>query len=235
MVLCLDAGNTRLKYGLRQGDEWRAVGALDYAEVDSLAKRLPAAPERIVACNVAGSAPGKQIETLARRLRIPLDWLSSSAVACGVSNGYDTPPQLGADRWAALIGARTLHADACVVVVAGTATTIDVLDAQGRFLGGLILPGLALMRSALAQNTAGLPHAKGRYRALATNTDDAIVSGALHSTLGAIDRVRTAQGKALACLLSGGAAVELVPHLSRPYRVIDNLVLEGLARFAQAA
>jgi type III pantothenate kinase len=91
------------------------------------------------------------------------------------------------------------------------------------------------MRSALAQNTAGLPHAKGRYRALATNTDDAIVSGALHATLGAIERVRATQENDTACLLSGGAAVELVPHMSRPYHVVDNLVLEGLARFGQAS
>lgn len=234
MLLCLDAGNTRLKFGLREGAEWRVQGALDYAAFDGLGQQLPAPPTRIVACNVAGELARRRIEGLVAHLRVPLDWLHSSAVACGVSNGYDKPQQLGADRWAALIGARALHADACVVVVAGTATTIDALDAQGRFLGGLILPGLALMRDALAQNTADLPKARGRYRTLATNTDDAIVSGALHATLGAIERVRTSQEGGLACLLSGGAAVELVPHMKRPYRVVDNLVLEGLARFGEA-
>lgn len=234
MLLCLDAGNTRLKYGLREDAEWRVQGALDYAAFDGLGQQLPAPPTRIVACNVAGELARRRIEGLVAHLRVPLDWLHSSAVACGVSNGYDKPQQLGADRWAALIGARALHADACVVVVAGTATTIDALDAQGRFLGGLILPGLALMRDALAQNTADLPKARGRYRTLATNTDDAIVSGALHATLGAIERVRTSQEGGLACLLSGGAAVELVPHMKRPYRVVDNLVLEGLARFGEA-
>lgn len=233
MLLCLDAGNTRLKYGLREGAEWRALGALDYAEFRDLPRRLPAPPRAIVACNVAGDDAQAQIATLAAGLRIPLTWLRSTAVAGGVSNGYDNPQQLGTDRWAALIGARALHAGACMVVVAGTATTIDVLDGQGRFLGGLILPGLALMRSALAQNTAGLPLARGRYRGLATNTDDAIVSGALHATLGAIERVRASQDAGLACLLSGGAAVELAPHMKRPSRVIENLVLEGLARFSQ--
>jgi type III pantothenate kinase len=235
MILCLDAGNTRLKFGLRAGSEWRTQGALDYAAFDSLAQQLPVPPTRIIACNVAGESARQRIEALAARLRVPLDWLQSSAVACGVSNGYDKPQQLGADRWAALIGARALHDGPCVVVMAGTATTIDALDAQGRFRGGLILPGLALMRSALAQNTAGLPHAKGRYRTLATNTDDAIVSGALHATLGAIERVRATQENDVTCLLSGGAAVELVPHMSRPYHVVDNLVLEGLARFGQAS
>lgn len=233
MLLCLDAGNTRLKFGLREGAEWRVQGALDYAAFDGLGQQLPVPPARIVACNVAGEPARERIETLAARLRIPLDWLQSSAVACGISNGYDNPQQLGSDRWAGLIGARALHEGPCLVVMAGTATTIDALDAQGRFLGGLILPGLALMRDALAQNTADLPKARGRYRTLATNTDDAIVSGALHATLGAIERLRANQEGDLACLLSGGAAVELVPHMTHPYRVIDNLVLEGLARFGE--
>ncbi len=231
MLLCLDAGNTRLKYGLHDGDEWRARGALDHADSDTLERQLPARPERIVACNVAGETARQRIEALAAKLRIPLDWLSSSPIACGVSNGYDRPQQLGADRWAALIGARALHGDACVVVMAGTATTVDMLDARGHFLGGMILPGLALMRSALASNTADLPHASGHFRALATNTDDAIVSGVLHATLGAIERVRATRPPGLTCLLSGGAAVELAPHVTPPIRVVDNLVLEGLAQY----
>ncbi len=233
MILCLDAGNTRLKFGLRNGAEWMIQDALDYAEFDGLVRHLPAPPTRILACNVAGEPVRQRIEGLAAGLRLPLVWLQSSAVACGVSNGYDMPQQLGADRWAALIGACALHDGPCVVVMAGTATTIDALDAEGRFRGGLILPGLALMGSALAQNTAGLPQARGRYRALPTNTDDAIASGALHATLGAIERLRATQENDATCLLSGGAAVALAPHMKHPCRVIDNLVLEGLARFGQ--
>ena len=235
MLLCLDAGNTRLKYGLRDGAAWRVQGALEYPEFDDLNRQLPAMPTRIVACNVAGETARQRIEALGATLRIPVEWLSSSSAACGIRNGYETPQQLGADRWAALIGARALHGDACVVVLAGTATTVDVLDAQGRFLGGLILPGLSLMRSALARNTADLPHARGLFRGLARNTDDAIVSGALHATLGAIERVRAAQPQGLACLLSGGAAGDLMPHMAQPCRVVDHLVLEGLAQYGQAA
>ena len=233
MLLCLDAGNTRLKFGLFDGGRWLLQDALDYAAFDELPARLPASPTRIVACNVAGQAVRQRIEVLAGKLGLPLTWLCSTAAACGVTNSYDTPEQLGADRWAALIGARALHGGACVVAVAGTATTIDALDASGRFRGGLILPGLALMRAALAGNTADLPHASGSFRSLPTNTDDAIVSGALHATLGAIARMRATLGADVACLLSGGAAAELAPHLEPPQRLIDNLVLEGLARFGQ--
>ncbi|MDP1610771.1 MAG: type III pantothenate kinase [Sulfuritalea sp.] len=234
MILCLDAGNTRLKYGFGDDRGWRLQGALDYRDFDSLAAQLPQPPRRIVACNVAGEAIRMRIAVLAGSLDVPLTWLTSSAAACGVSNGYDTPEQLGADRWAALIGARALHAGPAVVVMAGTATTIDALDDRGRFRGGLILPGLALMRSALAHNTADLPHAAGHYRPQPTNTDDAIVSGAIHATLGAIERIHATVDKAALCLLSGGAAAELAPHLDLPQRLVDNLVLEGLARFSRA-
>ncbi len=233
MLLCLDAGNTRLKFGLFDGGRWLLQDALDYAAFDELPARLPASPTRIVACNVAGQAVRQRIEALAGKLGLPLTWLCSTAAACGVTNSYDTPEQLGADRWAALIGARALHGGACVVAVAGTATTIDALDASGRFRGGLILPGLALMRAALAGNTADLPHASGSFRSLPTTTDDAIASGALHATLGAIARTRATLVADVACLLSGGAAAELAPHLEPPQRPIDNLVLEGLARFGQ--
>lgn len=233
MILCLDAGNSRLKCGLFDGDGWRMQGVLHYDAFDDLLAELPERPTRIVACNVAGEAIRLRIEILASHLGLGLDWLTSSAAACGVTNGYDRPQQLGADRWAALIGARALHEGPCVVVMAGTATTIDALDDNGLFRGGLILPGLALMRAALARNTADLPHAAGHYRPRPTNTDDAIVSGAIHATLGAIERMHGTPGNDALCILSGGAAVELAPHIEPPLRLIDNLVLEGLARYSQ--
>ena len=235
MILCLDAGNSRLKFGLFDGGRWLLQDALDYADFDELPARLQARPTRIVACNVAGETVRLRIEALAASLALPLDWLTGTAAACGVTNAYDTPQQLGADRWAALIAARAMYPEPAVVVMAGTATTIDALDDSGLFRGGLILPGLSLMRAALAGNTADLPHASGSFRALPTNTDDAIVSGAIHATLGAIARMRATLGADALCLLSGGAATELAPHLDPPFRLIDNLVLEGLARYSLIA
>ena len=234
MILCLDAGNTRLKYGLHDVNGWRMQGALKHEAIDGLPGELSDQPFRIVACNVAGEAVRQRIVALGQRLGLPLDWLASTPEACGVTNGYDHPAQLGADRWAALIGARSLHEGRCIVVMAGTATTIDALDDAGRFRGGMILPGLDMMRAALARNTADLPHAAGHFRSQPTNTDDAIASGAIHATLGAIERLRNTLGDNTPCLLSGGAAAELVPHMSSPCRRIDNLVLEGLARFSLA-
>lgn len=233
MILCLDAGNSRLKYGLHDASgRWLLRGAIAYDEVDKLTRELPRQPDRMIACNVAGERGRHCIDNLAREFALEVTWVASTAFACGVTSHYQQPAQLGADRWAALIGARAQHAQAAVVVMAGTATTVDALDASGNFLGGLILPGLALMRSALARNTAGLPEASGIYQSLPTNTDDAIVSGAIQATLGAIDRIRSTLGSNVSCIVSGGDAAELVPYMAAPCRQVDYLVLEGIIRIA---
>ncbi len=230
-VLCIDSGNSRLKWGVRDGGRWLAQGM----GLDAVATR----PARIVACNVAGEAPRQAIESHARDLGVAVRWVGALASQCGVRNAYEHPGQLGADRWAALIGARALHRGDCVVVMSGTATTVDVLDAAGEFRGGLILPGLALMREALAAGTANLPAAAGEFAPLPRNTFDAIASGALQATAGAIERMfrQLDAGRDPLCLLSGGAAGALAgvsPPLTFPYRMVDNLVLEGLAAIAEA-
>lgn len=232
MILCLDAGNTRLKWGVRESTTWHAQGACVHADCVGLVAALPAGIERILACNVAGAEVAQRIEALAATLGVPLEWFRSSASCCGVTNGYSHPPQLGADRWAALVGARGIHTGDALVVMAGTATTIDVLDAGGHFRGGLILPGLELMRKSLARNTAGLPEARGAFREIPANTDDAIVSGALQATLGAIERMSRLAKTDFRVLLSGGTTDTLAPHLDQPVLRVDNLVLEGLARVA---
>ncbi|MDP2793238.1 MAG: type III pantothenate kinase [Sulfurisoma sp.] len=241
MILCIDSGNTRLKWGLRDGDVWLVLGAVAHAQAGAL--QLPHAPVRIVACNVAGAGGRAAVEGLARRLGLAVEWVRSQAARCDVVNRYEAPEQLGADRWAALIGARGLHAGPCVVVMCGTATTIDVLDADGVFQGGLILPGIDMMRAALADGTADLPVARGEVRDLPRNTFDAIASGAVDATTGAIERMARRVAGAVPrdtaphnflCLLSGGAAGVIAPRLTLPHRVIDNLVLEGVARIAAA-
>jgi type III pantothenate kinase len=144
---------------------------------------------------------------------------------------------LGADRWAALIGARALHHGDCLVVLCGTATTIDLLTADGHFQGGLILPGLAMMRDALASGTADLPAAPGRFAELPRNTFDAIASGAVQATVGAIERMfrQLDAARDPLCLISGGAAGAVPPRLTFAHRAVDSLVLEGLARYATSA
>ena len=235
MIICIDSGNTRIKWGVRDADTWLAQGALLHSEVAALGSLLNEwQPSSVWLSNVAGPITLVGIH----QALLPWQALIREVKACasgqGVRNGYDNPGQLGVDRWSALIGARGLTSAACLVVMAGTATTIDTLDASGLFCGGLILPGLDLMRCALARDTAALPLASGEHEAYPRNTDDAIISGCLEAQLGAIERAfaRIAGEPDALCLLSGGAAQMLTPQLNIPYQLIDNLVLEGLARQA---
>jgi type III pantothenate kinase len=238
MILCLDCGNTRLKAAIGEQSAWHAHAAFELADLSGLRRQIEAwpRPRRAIGCNVAGAALGSAIEAILADCKLAIEWVTASREAHGVRNSYERPQQLGADRWAALIGARALHGGACIVVNCGTATTVDLLDADGIFEGGLILPGLALMRASLAAATAQLPAAAGDYAQLPRNTDDAIVSGSIEATAGAVERMfaQIAGQTAATCLVSGGAADALAPHLHLPLRRIDHLVLEGLARIAAA-
>lgn len=237
-MIAIDAGNTRIKWGLlaadgRGGKNWLAQGNVPTCDVAQLAEAAAHWPagERVVASNVAGEAVAEAIAaTLAPRFGSLL-WLRPRAECCGVRNGYERPERLGADRWAALIGARAQGSSECLVVCAGTATTVDWLSAEGLFRGGLILPGVDLMRASLAHNTALLPLAEGELHAAPRNTMDAIVSGCLYAQLGAIERMyaQLADAPGACCLLTGGAAPSLAPHLQIPLRLVDSLILDGLA------
>lgn len=238
MIVCIDSGNTRLKWAAHDGAAWLSASAAaqaDHAALAALPATLP--PPTVVAiANVAGPAAAAAIETALAPWRERFVWVNSSAEAGGVRNGYANPARLGVDRWCALVGARSLVSGSCLVVGAGTATTVDTLAADGCFQGGFILPGFDLMRAALARNTAGLPLAEGAYTTLPTATEDAIFSGCLEAQLGAVERAfqRLAQAGPATCLLFGGAAPLLGLHLAIPHRRVDNLVLEGLRAIALA-
>lgn len=234
MILCIDSGNSRIKWGVHGEGRWLEGGIIGHADTDQLAsltRRLPPAT-RIMLANVAGDAALARIRRALAACRDELHEVRSAPAAGGVVNLYADPASLGADRWCALLGARSLTSAPCVVVMAGTATTIDSLDGGGRFLGGFILPGFDLMRRALAQDTAALPLAAGTYSAWPRCTEDAITSGCVEAQAGAIERAVTRLGNGAKCLLSGGAAGVIGEHLGFAHRRVDNLVLEGLLRLA---
>jgi len=237
MILLIDAGNTRIKWGLFDGGFWVDQGALEHADAYELGLVAQAhgGLAQAYGTNVAGASIGEAIELALHGASVALEWLQVSAHCCDVHNLYDNPAQLGADRWAAVIGARSLHRDACLVVTAGTATTVDVLDADGRFCGGLILPGEDLMRRSLADNTAQLALADGRFTLTPRNTADAIVSGCLSAQIGAIQLMYQYIGREpnALCLLNGGGGARLEPLLTIPFKRTDNLVLTGLSVIAQ--
>ena len=155
-MIAIDAGNTRIKWGVHDATGWVGRGALPTADAARLREQAGVWPQEahILACIVAGATvEGEMTSALAGRFA-PIRWLRSSAETCGVRNNYDDPTRLGADRWAAMIGARGRVQGACLVVCAGTATTVDWLAADGEFPSGLIPPGVDLVRTSLARDSA---------------------------------------------------------------------------------
>jgi type III pantothenate kinase len=100
----------------------------------------------------------------------------------------------------------------------------------------VILPGLRLMLRTLADHTSGLKSAPGTYQDFPVNTADALYSGAVQAICGAIELARgriQQRNSVVKCLLAGGAAADIAPHLGADTEVVDNLVLEGVLALAQ--
>jgi type III pantothenate kinase len=232
MKLLLDVGNTRLKWGLFDAGHWLAQGAFAHDEAWTFDEVLPPVGQLAGALgvSVAGEAAVQRLVAALAPWSIDVTWMRPTAQAGGVTNGYAVS-QLGADRWAALMGAWSVHPAATLVVTAGTATTIDVLRPDGYFAGGLIVPGVDLMKRSLAGNTAQLPLGDGVRVDLPTRTIDAIHMGCLHAQAGAIERMfaQIADMPDALVLLNGGAAPLIAPLLRLPCKLVDNLVLEGVA------
>ncbi len=249
--LAIDIGNTRLKWGHyaspQPGATLLASGAVFLETIDDLAetdwKHLPA-PLSALGCVVAGEAVKRRVvEQIGELWDVEMRWVVSSARAAGVTNGYDHPSRLGADRWAALVGARHRalasvsdvgKVPPVLVVMVGTAVTVDSIDADGRFLGGLILPGFGLMLRALEMGTAGLKVPTGEVLDFPTNTSDALMSGGAHAIAGAVERIHRklsqVSGQPPMLLMTGGAAVKLAPITDLQFETVDTLIFEGLQR-----
>ena len=247
--LALDIGNTRLKWAHYEnptpGARLLANGAEFLENIDRLADgpwATLATPQTMLGCVVAGDAIKRRVQEQMELWDVTPQWVVAGEVEAGITNGYDFPTRLGADRWVAMIGAwhRMLSQGApCPTVVAmvGTAVTVEAIDATGKFLGGLILPGHGIMLKALESGTAGLHVPTGDVRDFPTNTSDALTSGGTYAIAGAMDRmvqnVRRHCGAEPRCFMTGGAAWKMAPSLLVPFELVDNLIFDGLLEMAQ--
>ncbi len=259
MTLLVDVGNSAIKWAQVSAD-----GTLDVAQrqlhrgapevASGLVEKWRGNVSRgapVIACNVAGAGVVAAVEDAARTLELePVRWQRSQRRFDGpivLINGYRDPEQLGTDRWHCMLGAFSWSSvrgetDSLVVVNAGTATTVDCIDAgvarlTGKFIGGVIVPGVRLMLDSLAHETAGLPAASADFLDSAAdfpdNTNAAIVTGVLDAQAGVVHRVWhrfAARLKAEPHLvLTGGNAEALLARLSIAADIEHNLVLRGLA------
>ncbi|MDT8466404.1 type III pantothenate kinase [Alcaligenes nematophilus] len=254
MTLLIDSGNTRIKLGwchpLSGARESQPV-SVHADQLDQLAVWLEASQAPLqefaqqkgvqaLGVNVAGPQVQAQIDAAVSRLGLgPVRWLQAQEQAFGLHNDYEQAGQLGADRWASLLGLSDLLTQeypvdqGALLISFGTATTIDLLGpAQNgvrHFLGGSILPGPSLMLASLKQNTAQLPEAHGQTAAFPRNTQEAISTGVAAAQAGAVlrqwEKGRQHLGHSPLVFLAGGgralAQQELLEQLSHHCRLLN--------------
>ncbi len=247
--LAIDVGNTRLKWALYDRPHTQAnvlaQGAEFLENIETLAEGPWAnlsVPTRMLGCVVAGDAVKRRVQEQMELWDIEPQWVVSSSEESGITNGYDHPTRLGSDRWVAMVGARHRMLTRglqkpLVVVMVGTAVTVEAIDQHGKFLGGLILPGHGIMLRALESGTAGLHVPTGEVRPFPTNTSDALTSGGTYAIAGACERmVQHPPGHAglePQCVMAGGAGWKMAPSMAIQFELVDSLIFDGLLKVAQ--
>jgi type III pantothenate kinase len=250
MILVIDVGNTRLKWAWLTStglsDQQAVVhrdakpGLWTAALFDSVPQ-----PRRVLVSNVAGPEMAKTLIKLAKQtFRVNVEFVTAAPEFHGLTNGYLDPSLLGADRWLALIGAWTLARSALCVVDAGTAVKIDSVDASGQHLGGLIAPGIHMMREALMSNTSDIAKAAEHSTpslagVLANNTIGAVSRGAVFALAGLADRaaeiIEQSTGTKPKLFITGGDAGMITGTMRSHGQIVPDLVLQGLAVIASQA
>jgi len=243
MKLYVDAGNSRIKW---KQDGMAAASVADSLEqLDYQWQPIPSVKiQQVIGSCVRGRPLAEKIDELAQsRFGMPIAWQVSASQACGVRNAYDRPRDLGVDRWVALIAARARYPkQACIVVDAGTAITVDLLDASGLHLGGVILPGAKSMLDTLNRAEQLFPDASRDLHEFArsvtpctNNTQDAVLTGIIFAVQGGVKAVIEQQAgqinvkiESLPIILTGGDSTMLNLDSLQTEQVPD-LVLEGLS------
>ena len=250
-MLLLDMGNSRVKAGLLADGRIDALGSLPTACLDApdwlVDLGIDAnAIDRVVVASVAGGPRDALLVRALAAAGLPeAEFARVRRTACGVTCAYPEPDRLGVDRWVALLGARALTARPVCVADAGSALTVDALDAQGLHLGGLISPGLAMMREALLAGTGNLAEFSRNSRDVsgplfAADTRPAIDRGTREAAAGLVDRALRAlaahAGEVPDLIVTGGDGPRLLADLAAgpggpaPGRYEPDLALVGLAR-----
>jgi len=238
MMLLADIGNTRIKWLAWEQGQVRRRGGLRHRGVDrrrlgpQLWGRLER-PAQVWIANVAGPEMAAALSAwIVEAWSLEARFAHTEAAGFGVRCAYAVPSRLGVDRWVAMIGARSLTRQVCCVVDCGTATTIDALSPAGGHLGGVIFPGIRLMRESLYRDTRQIPAEAGTVTLFGRDTMDGVWGGTAYAVAAAIDRITRQMAADMggpACrLLTGGDAEALLPYLEGDYRLEPDLIFQGL-------
>jgi type III pantothenate kinase len=248
-VLLIDIGNTRIKWASFNGGRLGKSRAKAHAgwKAGDFRRQLFGARKytRVWATSVAGENVDQALAQTAHQAGIRATFVRTPRRGGGVTVGYPEPWRLGVDRYVAMVGAHQLFSRLPVLIVGvGTAMTIDLVGADGRHRGGVIIPGPQLMVDTLLTKTHGIKRraqggAKAGKALFGRSTKAAIVQGSRYAAAALIDRAveeaRPLVGRKPLVLLMGGDAASVRPLLNSACVGVPDLVLRGLAALAEAA
>jgi len=244
MILLLDIGNSNVKWAVLDNGQLGSSTAASHrgqtiAKVLSQTGSTLTRPDEVWLANVAGNdADQVVIDWVAEHWSCPLHIATPQTQACAVTNGYCQPSQLGVDRWLGLIACYAAEKKAACVVSCGTAITADVIDADGKHLGGFILPGLNMAQDALNAGTHDIKTHNSLQSVssldLATDTGTAISHGAMYAAAAFIDKLCADMEQTLSItielIITGGDAELVLPLITRRAKHQPQLVMQGLVR-----
>ena len=244
MVLLIDAGNTRLKWALTDsGSVVLNKGVADYDSIRDLLTTMPGGIDEVLVSCVAGDQKRELIVNTVDDLYLfKPSFASVSGQACGIENCYQSMETLGVDRWVAAIGAKDFVGNR-IIVDAGTAVTIDLLDASNQFRGGVILPGLELMHSALVGETAGIAAKRDKADSvIGVTTQQCVNAGVNYGLVGAVEYIIAQIPKAAPndelwqLIVCGGDGGWLVDKIKTELPVVldEGLLFKGLLNMKNA-
>ncbi|MBE0482135.1 MAG: type III pantothenate kinase [Bacterioplanes sp.] len=224
-VLLIDAGNTRIKWRYTN-QNLTLQGACLHHEV--AAQVWPSPIEQVVVASVRSNDALAQ--HLQQQFNVNIEWLREPYLHHSrFRHCYAQPQRLGVDRWLAMLGAMERTQKACVVVDAGTALTIDVVDSNGRHQGGYIVPGLAMAQAALFQQTERVRPFEDEqiqhHIALGCDTLACVSAGIRRQHLALLQSM-AAEYPEHDWLISGGDGEWLASAMERDY--YPDLVFEGM-------
>lgn len=241
MELLLDIGNTSVNWALQEQDKFTSFGAFVYSK-DHFEKNLQEnllfseKPSDILVSNVAGDEVFNSLNDWLKKQWQQECWQPDvSAKYKDLKNGYSDTEQMGLDRWLAMVASWEKYQTALCLVGCGTALTIDVIDFEGKHLGGYIVPGIELMQKALVNNTVQINMDVKNIPSVeyARDTQIAVNNGAFLSAVSMIDHVvdtfSDESKREVQCIISGGMAESIKPLLNHWFEYEPNLVLTGLS------
>ena len=235
MLLECDLGNTRYKWRLCSAGAVISQGSGLYGEGAFGDMFAPQPLTRVRAASVASNQRTQEFSNyISQHYGVSPEWAVSQSYCAGVTNAYKEANLLGVDRWLAVLAAYQLYG-ASLVIDAGSAITVDVVDDDGKHLGGYIAPGTELMAKSLRQDTA-----KVRYEsqplfsgvAFGHDTASAVTAGIAAAQLGlaeqAVQQAKACLGSGFQVLVTGGGAKSIIGNLSVAAEIAPDIVLDGL-------